>query len=147
MKIDNEMQRYFPDLYEGKSSSANIKPSFDIHKEIKDSKEKSELYETAKEFQSLFVKMMLKSMRANLKPQEGMLYGGRTEEIFSDMLFDEYSKRMSQEATFTLADQIYEQLSPEVHKSYAQDKLREYEKNLSPRVSGESVKEKWHWSP
>jgi flagellar protein FlgJ len=37
--------------------------------------------------------------------------GGMAEDIFSDMLYDEYAKSMTKNAGFGLADQVYLQLT------------------------------------
>jgi|GEM_PF-3133298 Rod binding domain-containing protein len=74
----------------------------------------SKLYQQCVEFESLFVKIMLKSMRDSVQ-KTGLLDGGMAEDIFSDMLYDQYALSMSRNASFGLADQIYAQLtaSPE----------------------------------
>jgi len=70
----------------------------------------SKLYEQCQEFESLFVNMMLKEMRATVE-KSGLIDGGQAEEIFSDMLYDEYAKDMSKNAGFGLADAVYVELS------------------------------------
>ena len=69
----------------------------------------SELYRQCQEFESLFVNMMLKEMRKTVD-KAGLLDGGQAEDIFQDMLYDEYSKDMTRAAGFGLSDQIYTQL-------------------------------------
>ncbi len=70
----------------------------------------SKLYQQCSEFESIFVNMMLKAMRATVD-KSGLIDGGQTEDIFSDMLYDEYSKTMSKSAGFGLADAVYVELS------------------------------------
>jgi len=70
----------------------------------------SKLYQQCSEFESIFVNMMLKEMRATVD-KSGLIDGGQTEDIFSDMLYDEYSKTMSKSAGFGLADAVYVELS------------------------------------
>jgi len=114
-----EMRRYFPGLYDGRVSSAQIH-----QRELKESNAISpdeKMKETAQEFQSLFIKMMLSSMRATLKPENDMLGGGRGQEIFKDMLFDQYALQLSRDPLFTLDEQMIEQLtgSPSNQKAAA----------------------------
>lgn len=71
---------------------------------------KSELYEQCREFESIFAKMMLKEMRKSVD-KTGLVSGGWAEDIFQDMLDDEYSKSMAKTADFGLADQLYRQLA------------------------------------
>ena len=69
----------------------------------------SKLYEQCQEFESIFVQMMLKEMRATVNKSD-MLDGGYAEEIFEDMLYQERAKSMTQNAGFGLADQMYLEL-------------------------------------
>ncbi len=70
----------------------------------------SKLYEQCQEFESIFVNMMLKEMRATVD-ESGLIDGGQAEDIFSDMLYDEYAKSMTKSAGFGLADAVYLELS------------------------------------
>ena len=72
---------------------------------------KSALYEQCREFESIFVKMMLKQMRATVDKSDSVISGGWAENIYQDMLDDEYSKTMADNAGFGLADQLYRQLA------------------------------------
>jgi flagellar protein FlgJ len=71
---------------------------------------KSELYAQCEEFESIFVKMMLNEMRKSVD-KAGLVDGGYAEDIFEDMLYDEYAKSMTKTARFGLSDQIYLQLA------------------------------------
>jgi Rod binding domain-containing protein len=72
---------------------------------------KSKLFEQCQEFESIFVKMMLKEMRNSVDKTDSLLSGGWAESIYSDMLDDEYSKSMAKNAGFGLAEQLYKQLA------------------------------------
>jgi len=63
------------------------------------------------EMESLFVYQMLKEMRKTLHKENDMLHGGMAQEIFEDMLYNEYSLQMSKTANFGLAKTLYDQLS------------------------------------
>jgi Rod binding domain-containing protein len=71
---------------------------------------KSELYAQCEQFESIFVKMMLDTMKKSVE-KSGLMDGGMAEDIFQDMLYDEYALKMSRNASFGLADQAYLQLS------------------------------------
>ncbi len=73
----------------------------------------SKLYKACVDFESLFIKQMLDVMRKSVK-KEGLLDGGMKEEIFQDMLYDEYAKKMAETAQFGLAETIYRQVSSKV---------------------------------
>lgn len=62
------------------------------------------------EMESLFVKQMLSTMRKTVK-KSGLLHGGRAEEIFTDMLDDQYALKMSRTHSLGLAQMLYGQLS------------------------------------
>ncbi len=85
-------------------SGARIDPKMPIDRS-------SELYKQSQEFESIFVNMMVKEMRATVGKENDIMNGGQAEDIFSDMLYDEYSKGMTKASNFGLADSIYRQLS------------------------------------
>lgn len=63
----------------------------------------------AQEFEALFMKQMLSSMRGTLNPENDLLHGGLSQDIFEDMLYDEYSKVMAKTGSIGIADLIVEQ--------------------------------------
>lgn len=71
----------------------------------------SDLYKQCQEFESIFVKMMLSEMQKTVDKSSDILNGGYAEEIFQDMLNDEYSKSMTKSSNFGIADELYRQLS------------------------------------
>jgi peptidoglycan hydrolase FlgJ len=71
----------------------------------------SKLFEQCREFESIFTKMMLKEMRKSVDKSDSLLNGGWAEDIYQDMLDDEYSKTIAKNAGFGLADQLYRQLA------------------------------------
>lgn len=68
------------------------------------------LMDTCVEMESLLVNQMLKAMRKTVQKNE-MFHGGRAEEIFEDMLYDEYSLRLSRTSNLGIAQTMYDQLS------------------------------------
>jgi len=70
----------------------------------------SKLYSVCKDFEGLFIKQMLDVMRKSV-PKDGILEGGFAEDIFDDMLYDEYAKKMADTARFGIAESIYNQYS------------------------------------
>jgi hypothetical protein len=71
---------------------------------------RSRLYQVCQDFESIFIKQMLNVMRQTV-PKGDLLHGGFAEEIFEDMLYDEYANKMAQTAGFGLSDLLYRQLS------------------------------------
>lgn len=116
-----EMQKFFPGLYnkgtagaalrEGRVATGQVDPTPDIKREIAADHERKKLYDAAVEFQSLFVKMMVNSMRKTLNKENDPLHGGQTQEIFEDMLYDQYALSMSKTGGFPLANWVYKDLT------------------------------------
>ncbi len=71
----------------------------------------SELYKASQEFEALFIKQMLDVMRKTIHKEDDLLGGGLGQDVYEDMLYDEYAKKMASTAQFGLADMIYRQLS------------------------------------
>ncbi len=67
-----------------------------------------ELRKAADGFEELFVHKMLQIMRQSVQ-KSGLMDGGRGEEIFQDMLDENYAKAITQRRAFGLSDLIYEQ--------------------------------------
>jgi flagellar protein FlgJ len=73
---------------------------------------REQLEEVAQEFESLFVKMMLDSMRETRNQEDNFTYGGMAEDIFEDMLYTEYSRSIARRGDFGIADMIINQFAP-----------------------------------
>ena len=70
----------------------------------------SPLYKVCLDFEAIFIKQMLNVMRKSVQ-KEGLLDGGLSEDIFEDMLYDEYAQKMAQTAQFGLAETMYLQIN------------------------------------
>jgi flagellar protein FlgJ len=68
------------------------------------------LWDTCVEAESLFVGKMLKEMKKTV-PKNEWLHGGQAEDIFEDMLYDEYSLKMSKNYNFGMAKLLYDEMS------------------------------------
>ena len=73
-------------------------------------KEHKKLWETCIEAESLFIGKMLKEMKKTV-PKNEWLHGGHAEEIFEDMLYDEYALNMSKNYNFGMAKLLYDEMS------------------------------------
>ncbi len=72
--------------------------------------EDAPLREATKDFESLFVKQMLNSMKKTIN-KSGLLDGGMGQEIFEDMLYDEYAEKIAETANLGISEMMYQQLS------------------------------------
>lgn len=68
------------------------------------------LKEACRQFEAIFVKQMLNSMRKTVN-RSGLIDGGFSEEIFEDMLYDEYADKMTKTAGLGIADILYRQFT------------------------------------
>jgi peptidoglycan hydrolase FlgJ len=71
----------------------------------------SELYKACEDFESIFIKQMLDAMRKTLNKEDSLLDNGMGQDVYEDMLYDQYAKKMSSTGQFGLADMIYRQVS------------------------------------
>jgi flagellar protein FlgJ len=100
----------------GKSFSEHVNDSIEVESSHKSAyqteKEKrlKKLKDVCVEEESLFVSQMLKQMRKTVEKGD-LLHGGQTEEIFEDMLYDQYALNLSKSANLGIAKMMYEQLS------------------------------------
>jgi Rod binding domain-containing protein len=67
--------------------------------------DRSELRKISEDFESLFLGLVVKSMRQTVQ-KSGLIDGGNGEDIFSSMLDDEYAKIMAAERHTGIADNI-----------------------------------------
>ena len=71
----------------------------------------SKLFQACQDFEAIFMKQMLNVMRKTVNKGE-LLNGGFAEEVFEDMLYDEYAKKMVKNSQFGLSEMLYRELSP-----------------------------------
>lgn len=69
----------------------------------------SKLYKVCQDFESIFIKQMLNVMRKTVH-KTGLMDGGMAEEIFEDMLYDDYALKMAQSSQFGISDMLYKEL-------------------------------------
>ncbi len=74
------------------------------------SKEDAKLKQACNDFEAIFIKQMFDSMRKTINKTK-LIDGGMSEDIFEDMLFEQYAAKMSANSNLGLAKQMYEQLS------------------------------------
>jgi len=86
-------------------------------------REEKRLREACKQFEGIFLGLLLKSMRKTVTKAD--LFGSaRDEEIFSDMLDTELCERASGAQSLGIADMLYRQLSSPAKPSNISDELK-----------------------
>ncbi len=73
-----------------------------VHKEDK-------LKSACIDFETIFISKLLNGMRKTIN-KSGFIDGGIGEEIFTDMLYDEYAQTIAKQGGFGLADMIYKNI-------------------------------------
>ena len=96
----------FSDEVEKADGAEKKLSAHDAHKK----KQEAKLWDACIQAESIFVGQMLKQMRNTVHKGE-LLNGGQTEEIFTDMLYDQYAQDMSKTANFGIAKSMYDQMS------------------------------------
>lgn len=76
----------------------------------------TKLEEVAREFEALFVEQMLSSMRETLQPENDLFYGGLGQDVFQDMLYEEYARTIAKTSSLGIAEMITKQ-----YEQYAAD--------------------------
>lgn len=100
MKIGNDIQNMMP--LPGSNGLGSNLSDFE-------NKTEGELKKAAKEFESMFMNIVLKEMRKTV-PDSELLDGGKKVEFFESMLDDEYSKMMK-DSPNSLSNVIYQNLN------------------------------------
>jgi hypothetical protein len=71
------------------------------------------LWDACIEMESLLVGRMLKEMRKTVQ-KSGWMNGGSAEEIFEDMLYDEYALNLSRNSNLGMAKMLYNELNRKI---------------------------------
>lgn len=82
-------------------------------KHAPETRQEKKLWDTCIEMESLFVGKMLKEMR-NSVPKNEWLHGGFAEDIFQDMLYDEYAMKLSKNSKLGIGSLLYDELSKKI---------------------------------
>lgn len=69
-----------------------------------------ELKEACRDFEAIFIKQMLDSMKKTV-PENSLMKSGMAEDIFEDMLYQEYASIISKSGDLGIAEMVYKQLS------------------------------------
>lgn len=107
------------------------------------SNQASRNWKVAREFEALFTSMMMKSMRKTVFNDDGFIPKSIGERIYTDLLDLEYSKIISNNASFGLAEQIVKQIEDTENKSSIMEALQGIGNQpwmIDPRFIPEQVK-------
>lgn len=91
------------DIYQNSKSQS-------LESSIKRSSDDKKLKESCQEFEAMFIKQMLNTMKSTVK-KSGLINESMGEKVFDDMLYDEYAMKMARESSFGISEMMYKQLS------------------------------------
>ncbi|MGC6416955.1 MAG: rod-binding protein [Bradymonadia bacterium] len=111
----------------------------------KDGQSPEAIKEVAKQFESIFLHQVFKSMRATV-PKDGLLSGGFGGEVFTDMLDQKYADVASSSSSFGLADSIARQLGGGTDESMFQLEQRRGLRRIGGREAYTEKASKPAWS-
>ena len=72
--------------------------------------EMAKLKESCQDFEALFVKQMLNAMKKTVNKTD-LIKRNMGEDIFEDMLYDEYAKKITETSRLGISEMMYNQLS------------------------------------
>ena len=113
--FEEALQKEVNESIQGRVSTSPIRLPQNIKAEVAADPYRKKLFDASVEFESIFVKMMLSQMKKSVE-KSGLIDGGHAEEIFDDMLYDEYAKNISKTESLGIAEEIYKSLSKSLPK-------------------------------
>ena len=94
---------------QGIESALNQLRSSGVPRTQQTSEDQTPLREVAEEFEALFIQQMFDAMRETVNREHSLFHGGQAEDMFEDMLYEQYSHIMSDAGGTGLAEMIYDQ--------------------------------------
>lgn len=104
-----DAQNFMALIKPDKEAMTSLNPKTDVSQLQGKVDDADALRKAAKQFESVFMSQLLKQMRSTIH-QEEMFHGGAGEQIFTEMLDEEFAEKMSARGT-GIADMLYRQLS------------------------------------
>lgn len=107
MNINNDLATFVAKRNIKQASKQNpFEQTLKAAEKSKKSSEEQKLKEACDGFEEIFVHKMFQVMRSS-SPKDGIMSGGRGEEIFQDMLDENYSKTITKNGSLGLSKVIY----------------------------------------
>lgn len=86
------------------------KDGFDkLFEEAKKTGDTTALRDATDQLEAVFIQMMMKTMRNSIPESEGIFKKSEAEKMFSEMLDDEYAKKMSEAGGIGISDMLFDQ--------------------------------------
>lgn len=95
--------------------------------EAKASGDTTKLREATDALESIFINMMLKTMRTSIGESEGIFKKSDSEKTFEAMLDEEYADKMSKAGGIGISDMIFDQFEKSLYNSEDDTKVSSFE--------------------
>ncbi|MDX9703177.1 MAG: rod-binding protein [Candidatus Auribacterota bacterium] len=89
--------------YEDHKTRLLTQQAADVRRIAGDNSQKAKFQEVAKNFESLFVNLLLQQMRKTI-PKSDLIDGGHGQEIWEDMFYEEISKQATQNNSLGISE-------------------------------------------
>lgn len=83
------------------------------------------LKKATQELESVFINMMMKTMRSSIPESEGIFKKSEAEKMFADMLDEEYAKNLSDAGGIGIGDMIFDQFEKYLYNE--EDEITSFE--------------------
>lgn len=111
MKIDNNIINPINNDTSQNTSSAGTGDFEKILEKAKETGDTGQLREACSELESVFVNMMMKSMRSTVSEDEGIFKKSESEKMFEGMLDEKMSSKIAAAGGIGIGDMIFDQMS------------------------------------
>lgn len=111
MKIDNNIINPINNNTSQNTPSAGSSDFEKILEKAKETGDTGQLREACSELESVFVNMMMKSMRSTVSEDEGIFKKSESEKMFEGMLDEKMSSKIAAAGGIGIGDMIFDQMS------------------------------------
>ena len=128
MKVDNNIIAPVNNTNQTPASSASSNDFEKILEKAKETGDTKQLKEACNQLESVFINMMMKSMRSTITEDEGIFSKSEAEKMFEGMLDEEFSSKMSSAGGIGIGDMVFDQMSKYLYNDEeAQEKVSSFE--------------------
>lgn len=128
MKVDNNIIAPVNNTNQAPASSASSNDFEKILEQAKETGDTKQLKEACNQLESVFINMMMKSMRSTITEDEGIFSKSEAEKMFEGMLDEEFSSKMSSAGGIGIGDMVFDQMSKYLYNDEeAQEKVSSFE--------------------
>lgn len=109
------------------SASVEVGDFDALLEEAKATGDTTKLREATDGLESIFINMMLTTMRASIGESEGLFQKSESEKTFEGMLYEEYAKKMAQAGGIGISDMVFDQFSKSLYNKEDETTVSSFE--------------------